>query len=434
MFWFGSGKRVLTIGSVHLDTIALSAPTDEGETGVGNIIHSVGGSAYNIAANLATHRPRSDAISAIAVYSILPRHSVLTEIIKYKCAAAGVNTGYLRLHREFNRRRVRGGGYVGILDQDKRLVRTAVVDAAMYDTDIFAQEEDEAAALEGAIGWADILVLDADLAVATVNHIAEHARSNRKPLFVSVGSVLAGTRTWLPSSQANTAVCLSGRSQVIRTILSTLKVPQADIDAFRAFVATGDENASFDINEICRRLKTTHLVCSNVQQSRGFALLAAGERPYRCFFATPEEVRERMRHGTSAGTVDGALAGFIQSYAQLAGRKRGDGGGGVINGDNAKVFQANILDFVEDVAESEGATTGSVISFEEQASEQTQFAKLWRLTRIAFDVLPVFRYILSLGALIIALWIFETALHILKYFGIEVPLPDSPWIRTILRK
>jgi hypothetical protein len=141
-----------------------------------------------------------------------------------------------------------------------------------------------------------------------------------------------------------------------------------------------------------------------------------------------------MRHGTSAGTVDGALAGFIQSYAQLAKRTRGAGDGGVINGDNAKVFQANILDFVEDVAESEGATTGSVISFEEQASEQTQFAKLRRLTRIAFDMLPVFRYILSLGALIIALWIFETALQVLRYFGIEVPLPDSPWIRTILRR
>ncbi len=129
------------------------------------------------------------------------------------------------LHKEFNRKRVRGGGYVGILDQDKKLVRTAVVDAAMYDTDIFAQEE-EADALESAIGWADILVLDADLAVATVNHIAEHARNNRKPLFMSVGSVLAGTRTWLPSSTANAAVCLSGRSQVIRTLLSTLKVPQ----------------------------------------------------------------------------------------------------------------------------------------------------------------------------------------------------------------
>jgi hypothetical protein len=436
VFWFSRGKRVLTVGSVHLDTIALSEPPKapgEGQTEVGSIIHSVGGSAYNIAANLATHRPQSEAISRVAVYSILPQHSVLTEIIKYKCTAAGVDSSRLRLHKEFNRKRVRGGGYVGVLDQEKGLIRTAVVDAAMYETDIFAHEE-EAAALEAAIGWADMLVLDADLAVATVNHIAEHARNNGKPLFMSVGSALAGTRTWLHSNTANAAVCLSGRSQVIRTILSTLKVPQSDIDAFRTFVATGDPTCTFDVNEICRHLKTTHLVCSNVQQSRGFALLAAGELPYRCFFATPEDIRHRMRHGTSAGTVDGALAGFIQSYAQLAQRKRPADHGSLINDDTAKIFSANIVDFVEDVADSEGATAGSVISFEEQASEQTQFAKLRRLTRIAFDMLPVFRYILSIAALIIALWLVEKTLGVLRYFGVDVSLPDSPLFRMLLRR
>ena len=60
-----------------------------------------------------------------------------------------MNSKYLRLHKEFNQKRVRGGGYVGILDEDKRLIRTAVVDAAMYDTNIFEQAE-EAATLEDA--------------------------------------------------------------------------------------------------------------------------------------------------------------------------------------------------------------------------------------------------------------------------------------------
>jgi hypothetical protein len=436
VFWFSSGKRVLTIGSVHLDTIALSEPTktpEGGDTEVGSIIHSVGGSAYNIAANLATHRPKSDAISSVAVYSILPQHSVLTEIIKYKCTAAGVSSKYLRLHKDFNGRRVRGGGYVGLLDQDNRLIRTAVVDAAMYDTDIFAHEE-EAATLESAIGWADILVLDADLAVATVDHIAEHARSNGKPLFISVGSAHAGMRTWLHSHTANMAICLSGRSQVIRSMLSALNAPPGEIEAFRSFVATGDPDSVFDIDGICRRLKTTYLVCSNVRESRGFALLASGNAPYKCFFATPEDVRSRMHQGNSAGVVDGAIAGFIETYAQLTRTDRAEDDGSVVRETTSPTFKANILDFVEHVSESEGATAGSVISFEEQASEQTQFAKLWRLTRIAFDVLPVFRYILSIGALIIALWLVDTTLGVLRYFGINVSLPDSPWFRMLLRR
>jgi sugar/nucleoside kinase (ribokinase family) len=83
VLWFRSGKRVLTIGSVHLDTIALSSSptTHDDVTHVGSITHSVGGSAYNIAANLASHHAK--AVREVAIYSILPRHSVLTEIIKY---------------------------------------------------------------------------------------------------------------------------------------------------------------------------------------------------------------------------------------------------------------------------------------------------------------------------------------------------------------
>jgi hypothetical protein len=86
------------------------------------------------------------------------------------------------------------------------------------------------------------------------------------------------------------------------------------------------------------------------------------------------------------------------------------------------------------VSESEGATQGSVISFEEQASEQSQLAKLWRLTRIAFDMLPVFRYLLSIAAFIIALWLIDVGLDIFRYFGYDLNIPDKPWLRMLLRR
>jgi len=182
--WLRSGTRVLTIGSVHLDTIALSSPpaSSDDVIHIGNITHSVGGSAYNVAANLASHHGRRKAVRDVGIYSILPQHSVLTEIIKYKIDAAGIDSRFVRLYRDFNNRRVRGGGYVGILD-DQRLVRQAVVDAAMHDANIF-QVRSEGDYLESAFAWADALALDADLAVSIVNHVGEHALDHGKPLQV----------------------------------------------------------------------------------------------------------------------------------------------------------------------------------------------------------------------------------------------------------
>ena len=88
-----------------------------------------------------------------------------------------------------------------------------------------------------------------------------------------------------------------------------------------------------------------------------------------------------------------------------------------------RIFNTNILDLVEHVSESEGATPGSVISFEEEARQQSRLAKIWRLTKIAFDVLPVFKYLLSAAAAIIALWLIDRGIDVLEYFGYEAPAP-----------
>jgi hypothetical protein len=192
-------------------------------------------------------------------------------------------------------------------------------------------------------------------------------------------------------------------------------------------------NGSFDVNAICSRLKSRHLLCCNVQTSQGFALFAAGPTPYAHFFQTPVDVRSRVQEGNSAGVMDGAMAGFIQSCAQLLERTKA-GNDLLVSKDSQRLFDTNILDLVRHVSETEGATPGSVISFDEQAQEQSAFSKIWRLTRIAFDAVPVFRYLFSIAALIIAAWLAEKAIALLKYFGIEIPLPDLAILRAILRK
>ena len=192
----------------------------------------------------------------------------------------------MRLYREFKNKRVRGGGYVGVLDEKDKLIRTAVVDAAMHEANIF-QDKEERTALESAIAWADMLALDSDLAVTTVNHLADHSRDYGKPLFISVGSPTAGMRSSIYSHEENIATCLTGRLLVVCKILEQLSFDQAHIDAFQEFVETGEMSGSFDVNAICSQLKTRHLLCCNVQRSQGFALFAAGPTPYASLFPGP---------------------------------------------------------------------------------------------------------------------------------------------------
>ncbi|HZT48769.1 MAG TPA: hypothetical protein VFA64_12400, partial [Hyphomicrobiaceae bacterium] len=62
------------------------------------------------------------------------------------------------------------------------------------------------------------------------------------------------------------------------------------------------------------------------------------------------------------------------------------------------------------------------------------WAKLWRLTKIAADVLPVFRYLVSIAALIVALWLIETSIDVLHWLGYQLELPDKAWVRILLRR
>lgn len=50
------------------------------------------------------------------------------------------------------------------------------------------------------------------------------------------------------------------------------------------------------------------------------------------------------------------------------------------------------------------------------------------------DAVPVGRYLLSIVALIVTLWLTETYIDILRYFGYRLSLPENAWITTLLRR
>jgi sugar/nucleoside kinase (ribokinase family) len=118
IIWLGWRKRkILTLGSVHLDTIAmrhlpenntLRNSTDEAFCGK-SIIHSIGGCAYNVAVNLARYKPNRKHIK-VAVYTILPKHSIITNEILNKLEKLNVYTDYMCIEDSYKNNKVQGGG------------------------------------------------------------------------------------------------------------------------------------------------------------------------------------------------------------------------------------------------------------------------------------------------------------------------------------
>jgi hypothetical protein len=391
--WFGRGKKILTIGSVHLDTIAVGEHSDNPDsvqTLAGEITHSIGGSAYNLAANLAHRQPNGKHIREVAVYTILPKHSVITELIRFKLRNARVSTYYTRTYDYFEKKKVRGGGYVAIVDMDIKDMRLAVIDAALGEADIF-QNEDEADCINSAVNWADYLIADVNLSCAALDHLAEHARTNKKPLFMSLGSPEAAKENWLEGDPQKKALGVAGRSQVICKLLEHKKVSREHIEALMRFVDKGENSTRLDVNLICANLRARYVLCVHPSSFQGFALLAARDADPQAHFIPAEGIKAQKN---MAGVVDAALSGFINTFARLTRRKDGIKGFERLDlrhPDFQAKLKHDIMHFVRDSARSEGATAGSVISFEEDTEEQGKLAALRRYFSILLDKFPTIR-------------------------------------------
>ena len=49
-------------------------------------------------------------------------------------------------------------------------------------------------------------------------------------------------------------------------------------------------------------------------------------------------------------------------------------------------------------------------------------------------MLPVFKYLLSVAAAIIALYLIDLGLDVLAYLGYHVEIPEKSWLRMLLRR
>jgi hypothetical protein len=260
MFWRRLSKRkrkILTLGSVHLDTIAVANKDDA--SFFGRITHSIGGSAYNVAINLARYAPNKKHIK-VGLYTILPEHSMITDIIRYKLQRAKVNTDYMCIQDS----RVRGGGYVAIIgngdDKGQKQSKASVIDPALREEHFSRIANERHDRIDTAIEWADYLVADVNLSWLVIDSIAKHARTEEKPVFVRLGSSEQAARSsWLKTKDEKRAVCVAGRSELIVELLQLLEQP--DLSRELEVLGENPDPRHVSVNRICEELQTQHVLC-----------------------------------------------------------------------------------------------------------------------------------------------------------------------------
>ncbi len=223
----------------------------------------------------------------------------------------------------------------------KRLVRQAVVDAAMHDANIFQNRERGGLSWTSAFAWADIA--GAGRRPRRVDRQSRRrARSGSREAAVR----LHRRRRWPACAAGSTATtrtsatCLSGRGcGVLCIMLEQLgAVAGPKIAAFRQ--PGGNRHRQRCVRHR-RDLQPLEDQASGLLQrprgARALALLACRRTAQLLLPRAPGRGSHAHPAGQFGGVMDGALAGFIEAYTRAEQRREGAGGDLVNSGDTARL-------------------------------------------------------------------------------------------------
>jgi hypothetical protein len=417
MFDFLSSKtNVLAIGSVHLDSIAVRPfdATDDGSCETGSIVHAIGGSIYNIAWNLARHDHSENL--RVGVYTILPAYSLMTQIFDYKFHECGIDDRFVQRLTEVDDRPVRGGGFVSVIEQTKNVVRLATVDAAIHQANLFGMELRKNA--QRALDWAEAIVIDTDLSAHSVNHIARHASKFNKPLFVSLGSRDAAISDWINDGTDARADVVAGRASVVTGIIE--KFDRDAAGSLNRIQTTGQVSVEA-VASICKILKARAVLIIH-GLSKYSLLTVEDEIPAVSHFDVDLSATVRQNRGNSTGLLDAGFAAVIGDRLKSQALN--------VTKSQPKTLEHRLRDRVLEVAESEGPTPKSIVSFSSNALEHGRMSMAKRAFFWLMDVVPVHKWLGAVLALTVVAWLAD---YTLKALGWELPQISQAvcWIKFL---
>jgi hypothetical protein len=335
---------ILVLGAAHLDTVVdtrepLHDVRDKDGTlvesfvgyGAGEIRKSVGGSAYNIAINIAKPPHGRWRKNSTNLFTFLPSKNEIANLIVRKLKIAGVGVKYVNRIRTVT---IAGGeqqiphlGNFVAMRYNKNNGSSSKISLARSSsifrggTDLL--DEDGAAQLSAAVKKTKVLVLDSDTDASFAVQALNVAQAAECPLFVSVMSVDA-LESYVSSLTSTTrsletspdAVCVGVRAPALLNWLDTVKrtnnpiLPSAQIAELAAIaqgaVAEGALHKQACI-AICTALNTDNvLICDGLT----FNILSYNGSTRSVTVSPQAAVRNWM------GASDAALAAVIDVFAR----------------------------------------------------------------------------------------------------------------------
>lgn len=172
-------ERVFVIGEVLLDMIGEFNPAQEKMANkTGTITLSVGGAAFNIAANLASRNIRT------SLFSCLKRNAPTTYLIKSALKNSGISYRHVMEVRENT---ASEQAYVALFSDQKFI--SGVTSSIIESVDILSNKT-----LANGIKTASIIIADTNLTTAQIQGIAKLCKQYQKPLAISIVSDAKATR------------------------------------------------------------------------------------------------------------------------------------------------------------------------------------------------------------------------------------------------
>lgn len=173
---FANKAPILSIGAVNLDVYGETQSDGEIDT-PGELNFSVGGSAYNVAANLANHGFQ------VNIFTFLQKNSQLTTLIKSKIKAIGIGLRYVFIIDKILDHRLGASGYLAI--RKNGILRLAVSNMEIGKVNFTERGTQYQKKLEKAIRRSSLVIIDTNLRPITYTEVIDLATQLQKPVIIS---------------------------------------------------------------------------------------------------------------------------------------------------------------------------------------------------------------------------------------------------------